>query len=240
MAGRSGDTSRRRTHSATGWAYAGSQRHIQAYVNTPPLTAVLDTALAAALPTIEGATIEWLSPLAAAGYVEYQDASFWQAIGEPELATRAAGWWPARGGPCWDALAFAHGPGGTSTLVLVEAKAHVAEFGPAPCGATDETSIAKIRAAIEHAREELGGSANTDTWMGGYYQLANRLTWALWLRDHQVNTVFAHVLFADDRSNIPATIDELRHAAHQAHATLGVPDLELAGWAATIVLDATR
>jgi hypothetical protein len=203
------------------------------------LTAVLDTALAAALPTIEGATIEWLSPLAATGYVEYQHASFWQAIRQPELATRAVGWWPARGGPCWDALALAHRPGGTSTLVLVEAKAHVAEFGPAPCGATDETSITQIRAAVEHAREQLRGSAGTDTWMGGYYQLANRLTWALWLRDHQVNTVFAHVLFADDRSNISATPDELRDAAHRAHGTLGVPGSAVAGWAATIVLDAT-
>lgn len=240
MAGSPGKTLRRRTHPATGWAYAGSQRHIQAYVNTPPLTAVLDTALAAALPTIEGTTIEWLSPLAVTGYVEYQDASFWQAIGQPELAARAAGWWPARGGPCWDALALAHRPGGTITLVLVEAKAHVAEFGPAPCGATDETSITKIRAAIEHAREQLGGSASTDTWMGGYYQLANRLAWALWLHDHQVNTVLAHILFADDRSNMPATSDELRDAAHRAHAALGIPSSALAGWAATIVLDATR
>jgi hypothetical protein len=233
-------TSRRRTHPMTGWAYAGSQRQIQAYVNTSPLTAVLDTALAAALPTIEGATIEWLSPLAAAGYVEYQDASFWQAIGKRQLAARAAGWWPARGGPCWDALALANQPGGGSTLVLVEAKAHVDEFGPAPCGATGEMSIAKIRAAFDSARQQLGSSASTDTWMGGYYQLANRLTWALWLRDHHVDTVFAHVLFADDRSNIPATIDELRDAAHQAHATLGVAGSATAGWAATIVLDATR
>jgi hypothetical protein len=233
-------TSRRRTHPTTGWAYAGSQRQIQAYVNTPPLTAVLDTALAAALPTIEGATIEWLSPLAATGYVEHQDASFWQAIGHPELAAQAAGWWPGRGGPCWDALALAHQPGRTSTLVLVEAKAHVAEFGPAPCGATDEASIAKIRAAIDDAREYLGSSASTDTWMGGYYQLANRLTWALWLRVHQIDTVFAHLLFADDMSHIPATSAELREAAHQAHATLGVPDLATAGWAATICLDATR
>jgi hypothetical protein len=204
------------------------------------LTAVLDTALAAALPTIEAATIEWLSPLAASGYLEYQDAFFWQAIGQPELAAQAAGWWPARGGPCWDALALARRRGGTSTLVLVEAKAHVAEFGPAACGATDETSITKIRAAIERAREQLGSSASTDTWMADYYQLANRLTWALWLRDHQLDAVFAHVLFADDRSNIPTTTDELRDAAHRAHTTLGVPDAALAGWAATIVLDATR
>jgi len=224
----------------TGWAYAGSQRQIQAYVNNSPLTAVLDAALAAALPTIEGATIEWLSPLAAAGYVEYRDGAFWQAIGEPELAAQAAGWWPARGGPCWDALALANQPGGATTLVLVEAKAHVAEFGPAPCDATGEMSIAKIRAAFDSGRQQLGSSASTDTWMGGYYQFANRLTWALWLRDHEVDTVFAHVLFADDRSNIPATSDQLRDAAHQAHATLGVPDLATAGWAATIVLDATR
>jgi hypothetical protein len=240
VAGSPPKTLRRRTHPTSGWAYAGSQRHIQAYVNIPSLTAVLDRALAAALPTIEGATIEWLSPLAASRYVEYQDLSFWQAIGQPKLAGHAAGWWPARGGPCWDALALAHRRGGTSTLVLVEAKAHVAEFGPAPCGATDETSIAKIRAAMEYARGELGSSASKDTWMGGYYQLANRLTWALWLRDHQVDTLFAHVLFADDRSNIPATADELRDAAHRAHTTLGIPGLALAEWAATIVLDATR
>lgn len=49
---------------------------MQAYVNNSPLTAVLDAALAAALPTIEGATIEWLSPLAAADYVEYRDGAF--------------------------------------------------------------------------------------------------------------------------------------------------------------------
>jgi hypothetical protein len=67
----------------TGWAYAGSQRQMQANVNHSPLPAVLDAALAAALPTIEGAMIEWLSPLAAAGYVEYRDGAFWQAIGEP-------------------------------------------------------------------------------------------------------------------------------------------------------------
>ncbi|MGI8411934.1 MAG: hypothetical protein ACR2QA_05460 [Solirubrobacteraceae bacterium] len=143
------------------------------------MTAVLNTSLAAALPTIEGTTIEWLSPLVATGYVEYQDASFWQTIGHPELAAQAAGWWPARGGPRWDALALLHRHGVTSTLILVEAKAHVAEFGPEPCGATDETSITKIRAAIENAREQLGSSASTDTWMGDYYQLANRLSWAL-------------------------------------------------------------
>lgn len=206
----------------------------------PAVDVGLDTALAAALPTIKDASIEWLSPLAATGYVEYQDASFWRAIRQPELAVQAADWWPERGGPCWDALALAHQPGGNSTLVLVEAKAHVAEFGPAPCGATGESSIAKIRAAIEHARRQLEGSASTDTWMSGYYQLANRLAWALWLRDHHVNTVFGHVLFADDRSNIPATTDELRDAAHRAHATLGVPESATVGWAATIVIDATR
>lgn len=229
---------RRRTHPTTGWAYAGSQRQIQTYVNTPPLTAILNEALVAELPALEGTTFEWLSPLAAANYIEYQDAAFWQEIGRPQLAAQATGWWPERGGPCFDALALAHQAGCTSTLVLVEAKAHVAEFGPAPCGATDETSIAMIRDAIDHARRQLGSSASSDTWLGGYYQLANRLTWALWLRDHQVETVFAHVLFADDRSNIPTTRDQLREAVHQAHVTLDVPGSGIAEWAATIVLDA--
>jgi hypothetical protein len=90
-------------------------------------------------------------------------------------------------------------------------------------------SITKIRAAFDCARQQLESSARTDTWMGGYCQLANRLTWALWLRAHHVDTVFAHVLFADDRSNIPGTSDELRVAAHQAHAMLGVPGSATAG-----------
>ena len=50
---------RRARQHTTGWAYAGSQRHIQAYVNTPALRAPLDDALRNALPTLADAAFEW-------------------------------------------------------------------------------------------------------------------------------------------------------------------------------------
>ena len=58
-------------------------------------------------------------------------------------------------------------------------------------------------------------------------------------REHAVDAVFAHVLFEGDRSHQAATAAELTAAVHAAHATLGVPDRALAGWARTVVLLAT-
>lgn len=225
----------------TGWAFAGSQRHIQAYVNTSALTALLDAELTAHLPVLADTTLLWKAPLAAGCYAEPRDATFWTTIGHPGLAKRAASWWPSRGGPSWDAIALAsHNDGVARTLVLVEAKANVPEFTAAARGATNPKSVRMIDVALDHARAQLGATGSLDAWAGANYQLANRLTWALWLRENGVDTVFAHVLFSDDLFHIPAAGDRLLAAAHAGHAVLGVPASAIAGWCATIVLPATR
>lgn len=229
---------RARQHT-TGWAYAGSQRHIQAYVNTPALRILLDDALRHALPTLTDAALEWRSPLAGDGYAEPRDATFWPAIDQPQLAEPCAAWWPARGGPSWDAIALARRPDGGRVVVLVEAKANVPELTGGDLAATSPVSLEAIRSALNDARERLGATADLVAWTGPYYQLANRLAWTIWLRGHDIDAVFVHILFEGDRSHQAASADELTAAAHAAHAALGVPDRALAEWATTVVLPAT-
>lgn len=229
---------RRTRQHTTGWAYAGSQRHIQAYVNTPPLQQLLDSALRQALPVLVDATLEWRSPLATRSYAEPRDATFWTAIDQPDLAASCAAWWPARGGPSWDAIALAHRPAGRPVVVLVEAKANVPELTGGDLAASRPASLAAIRAALDAARRALGATGDLAGWTGPHYQLANRLAWTMWLRRRDVDAVFAHVLFEQDRSHRVATAEELTAAVHAAHAALGIPEDALSGWAATIVLPA--
>lgn len=185
------------------------------------------------------ATLEWRSPLAADSYGEPRDATFWTALDQPELAERCDAWWPARGGPAWDAIALAHRPGGRPVVVLVEAKANVPELTGGDLAATSAASLAAIRSALDDARQALGATGDLAGWIGSYYQLANRLAWTMWLRRRGIDAVFAHVLFEQDRSHRVATAQELTAAVRAAHAALGICEDALAGWAATIVLPAT-
>jgi hypothetical protein len=147
------------------------------------------------------ATLHWKAPLSACRYQEPRDTTFWTTIGHPALAERAARWWPSRGGPSWDAIALAsRDDDSAATLVLVEAKANVPEFTSGARGATNPESVRTIDIAPDHARAQLGATGSLDAWAGPNYQLANRLTSALFLQEHGVNTVFAHVLFSDDHS----------------------------------------
>jgi hypothetical protein len=224
----------------TGWAYAGSQRQIQAYVNNRDLAAQLDDELRAALPPLVGSALEWRAPLASDRYIEPRDAGFWPAIDRPDLADAARDWWPARGGPSWDAIALAHHAESTPTVVLVEAKANAPELSAGAFSGTSPKSKKMIETALNEARQSLGAGASLDAWMGPHYQLANRLAWTLWLREHSVDAVFAHVLFEGDLSHIPTPASELNAAVEAAHQALGIADRPLAPWAATVLLPATQ
>src|SRR5271170_5970967 len=107
---------------STGRAHAGSQKQIQIYVNEK--TQTLNSALAQSLSRYEldEKGINWVSPLAADTYSEYQDSEFLERVGLGGLSPRLQEFWP-RGGPCWDALARIEGG-----CLLIEAKSHVAEI----------------------------------------------------------------------------------------------------------------
>src|SRR5438045_3142137 len=103
-------------------AAKGSQRWLQLAVNDSPELLVKE--LAPSLPLGHGA-IEWLSPLRtdSPAFCEYRDDACLQKL-RVRLDKRAlATFWPSRG-PMWDAL----GRTESGELLLVEAKAHIAEM----------------------------------------------------------------------------------------------------------------
>jgi hypothetical protein len=206
--------------------------------NTEALRRDLDDALRGAFSELgDHARIEWRAPLARDFYVEPRDRDFWRAIEREDLIESCAGWWPSRGGPVWDAVGLGLRPDAEPVVILIEAKANVPEFH-GRFGGTSPRSVAMIDAALEGIRVELDAEAPLEAWKGPHYQLANRLAWTRWLQKKGWFSVFAYVLFSDDRSRIPNTEDELDGAARSAFEALGV-DLERLPWAAAIHLPAT-
>jgi hypothetical protein len=141
-------------------------------------------------------------------------------------------------GPSWDAIAIARRAGKPPTIVLIEAKANVAEFTGGAMAAKAPASIDMIERALENARDALRTNKPLSVWTGAHYQLANRIAWTLWLREEGIDAVFAYVVFDDDRSHIPATRDELVSEAHGGLEALGLS--RSSGLYATVALPATR
>jgi hypothetical protein len=125
-----------------------------------------------------------------------------------------------------------------ASVVLVEAKANVAEFTAGPLSAKSEASVTMIHAALDGARAALRASEPLDAWTGAHYQLANRIAWTRWLREAGIGAVFAYVLFHGDRSHIPTPRSELLAAASSGFAALGLPDA--AEWYGIVTLPASR
>jgi hypothetical protein len=95
-----------------------------------------------------------------------------------------------------------------------------------------------IQAALKAAHVWIGATGSPTSWSGPHYQFANRIAWAGWLREKDVDTVFAHVLFSDDRSHIPASRQELENAVCSMHRALGIRSADELDWMADIYLPA--
>jgi hypothetical protein len=162
---------------ATGAARRGSQKWLQRFVAESP-----DALRPSVLPPLA-----WISPIAETRFREYSDGAFLDALGLGRLKPDLAGFWP-RGGAVWDGLALAG-----ASPVLVEAKAHVAEFFSSPCAAEAETSRQRIAASLADCKRALGADDRSD-WCRCFYQYANRLAHLWWL--HR-NGIEAHLLFVN-------------------------------------------
>jgi len=203
----------------SGRAFAGSQRQIQTYVNHK--TAELRQRLSESIAVLKDSKVQlqWVSPLARDGYVEYRDGDFLAAVGLEAHARDLARFWP-QGGPCWDALARVEGASKPSVL-LVEAKSHPAEMH-STCGAQSATSLAVINAALAVTKQWLGVPRETD-WLTDFYQLANRYAHLYFLRKvlgYEAWLVNVH--FLNDPYK-PTTRDQWRAALADAHTRLGLP-----------------
>ena len=136
-------------HPHSGRASAGSQLQLQDLVNDR--SAYLHSLLReanASFRDFSGRDPEWVSPLAADDYSEYQDAAFLGALCLERLASDLRRFWPRRG-PVWDGLARIRSASGEDGVLLVEAKSHVKEnAGPTyACGARG-ASLERITAQL--------------------------------------------------------------------------------------------
>jgi hypothetical protein len=183
---------------ANGYAYKGSQRQLQDFVNCArsELNIAIFSAIAS-LPRSED--LCWRSPLRENEYKEYRDAKFLAAVGQTALSSELRRFWPS-GGPVWDALAIVN-TGGSRGVLLVEAKAHPEEL-ESSCKAKNPDSVAKIKAALGSTKSWLGVNERLD-WYAQYYQSTNRLAHLYFLREiAKVPAWLVNLYFVDDASHI--------------------------------------
>jgi hypothetical protein len=171
------------------------------------------------LAKIPGArSIEWRSPLAVDEYAEYRDEEFLSRLGVGHLAGALREFWPSRG-PQWDALGITD----TGSLLLVEAKSHVAEMC-SPGTTAAETSRERIKARLKDVAARLGVRENGAAWTDFFYQLANRIAHLQFLRDQGVPAYLVLVNFLNDAEMDGPKTPETWEAAYEvAFHVMGLP-----------------
>jgi hypothetical protein len=193
----------------------GSLKWIQETINQSP-PRKLDQLILAQLKGAQ--SISWMSPLSSDDHAEYRDSAFLEKIGAGALESDLKAFWPDRG-PQWDAL----GRSNRGDVLLVEAKAHVAEVCSPPCGAGEE-SRKRIEAALEETAAHLDAKPRVE-WSHVFYQLANRLAHLYFLRKHDVEAWLVLVSFIEDAEmKGPSTQKEWEAAYQVVWHVLGIED----------------
>lgn len=94
--------------------------------------------------------------------------------------------------------------------------------------AASKKSRPQIERAVVQAQRWLGLQPDPDLWLGAHYQLANRLTHLLWLREVVgVQAWLAHLLILDDTTHIPTSEAEWKVALDSATQALGLKRVDL-------------
>ena len=201
-------------------AEKGSQRWLQTLVSRCP--ELLNRELAPRLNTAPD-TIRWHSPLEDDKYAEYWDGDFIKLLGINLERMPLKSFWPPSG-PRWDAL----GNASRDQILLVEAKAHIAELNSGPTGAKGR-SLSRIRKSLEATKLFIGARSETD-WSTCFYQYTNRLAHLYFLREkNKLNAflVFLYFLNAKEMAAtntiVPETKEEWESAILLLEQHLGIP-----------------
>lgn len=161
-------------------------------------------------------TVTWVSPRQDDDFAEYRDGDFLEQVGLSRLRGQLASYWP-QGGPQWDGL----GVGSRGTVILIEAKAHLAELG-STCQASQH-SRTRIHAALEVTKAAIGASKDAN-WLEGFYQYANRLAHLQFLRQHGVPASLVFLYFINDMEmKGPTSEAEWRSGLESVATHLGLP-----------------
>ena len=166
----------------------GSLKWIQRAVNIRP--EMLDGPLCERLGA---GKINWRSPLVGDHFAEYRDAGFLARLGLDDLRDSLEDFWPRRG-PQWDALATSD----RGDVLLVEAKAHIAELFSSPTQAS-ATSLERIERALASTSALLKASPRA-AWSQCFFQYANRLAHLAFLRGHGKQAWLVLVSFVGDEA----------------------------------------
>ena len=123
-----------------------------------------------------------------------------------DIRAKLREWWLATGRnpktPSWD-IASTCSIGGKQGLLLIEAKAHVAELAPKSdrCGSSNDENRAQIAKAISEANDGLH-IATEGPWnlsRDHHYQLSNRFAWAWKLASLDVPVVLVYLGFLNSQ-----------------------------------------
>jgi len=180
---------------------------MQFFANEQP--EILNHAIRTSAGLDSNVTIDWRSPLVDDEFAEYYDQDFLDRLGitPPKVPLRE--FWPASG-PRWDGLAITS----TGDVILVEAKAHLAEFATDPCGAKSKKSIALIRkslAEVQGFMEISKRRSRPELWSNAFYQYANRIAHLYYLQ--KLNGIPTHLVFLDIVNDPDSGKNAVRSAA---------------------------
>ena len=177
-----------------GLAFKGSQLQMQLYANSHRRALEVEAWREGAIP--DGASLDWISPIEADGYVEYRDTEFLERLSLSHHGPALGAFWPTRG-PCWDGLAR-WSKGAESGVLLFEAKSYPEESN-SRLMARAEASILRISEALDTTSAWLGLDSTPPSWTSELYQTANRLAHLYFLRELcGVNVQLILVLIVED------------------------------------------
>lgn len=155
--------------------------------------------------------ITWLSPLKEDNYNEIKDLRNIKKGNKSIITKEELSFWP-KNGPWWDAIGICE----DETIILVEAKAHINETHT-KCSATSNSSKELINKTLKEVYENLSNDKLCDTdwldskfdvWHNRYYQIANRLSFLVKLKEQgkKVKLVFLNI--AGDSGYIETSIEQ--------------------------------
>ena len=198
----------------------GSEYHLGRYRSDAPRK--LDRSILRAVGAPRGSTIAWMYP-GPETLREPQGLSF---VDDRELRDSWRTVWPTSGRQqSWDGVATLVVPGKRSTWLLIEAKANHPEFCTPPTRATGD-GRKQIQRTLNRVKRALGVHRDI-SWLGSYYQHANRLAVLWFLHENSEPAMFLDLLFTGDRfpdgRRCPSTKAVWHELLHGRRLTLGLP-----------------
>ncbi len=205
-----------------GQAY-GSEEHFLRYRADHPVA--LNDAIKHSLGASD-ASFSWLYPADEFPIGGSREPEGFDFLQNDNVLALWRGFWHQKGKqPTWDGVAKL-AVGSRTEWLLLEAKANRPKLCSPPCGAA--AGRKKITQAMGKAKDFLGVHRRF-SWLGTYYQYANRLTCLYFLT--QVARISARLVFVyfygddfRDGTPCPSTEAEWRVVINACHLALGLPE----------------